>query len=86
MKGFVGLVEHPSRLRIVAPRFSLANYGRGINQGDYSSWHLILINGLLFPNEHATILDTPIGDPTRCDRFVWAADQRGKYSVKSGYM
>ncbi|KAM1972022.1 hypothetical protein ACFX16_018880 [Malus domestica] len=86
MKGFVGPVEHPSRPRIVAPRFSLENYGRDINQCDYSPWHLILINGLLSPNEHATILDTPIGDPTRCDRFVWAADQRGKYSVKSGYM
>ncbi|KAM1825970.1 hypothetical protein ACFX13_025382 [Malus domestica] len=52
---------------------------------EHPSWHLNPIIELLYPEKHAAILDTPIGDPTRYGRFVYDANRRGRFLVKSGY-
>lgn len=47
------------------------------------------MSGILQPFLSVTDLEavmaTPIGDPRRKDRLVWAATRNGRYLVQSGY-
>lgn len=49
-------------------------YVASIIDQDHSSWLLTPVSGQLSPTECNAILDTPIGDPSRYDRLVWAVD------------
>ncbi|CAN6587433.1 unnamed protein product [Malus baccata var. baccata] len=50
------------------------------------TWDFAFLLPFLSEGECAAISNTPIGNPQRKDRLIWAPTRNGNYSVKSGYL
>lgn len=49
------------------------------------SWELSPIRNLTFKDDCRAVSSIHVGDSRRDNRFIWPADIRGIYSVRSGY-
>lgn len=49
------------------------------------SWNVFLVKSVFYPVDWDTILNIPVRNPKRDDRWVCHFERWGSYNVKSGY-